>query len=395
MIKHNRIQYAQQALYVGPTSATGGHYLSSIGAKVAEDQNSGNLIRQLYRIQNCSYSWNVNRVNVNQFGELAPIDRVILESPTVSLNFSYLVANAYNESGLGFYTIGSSGALLRILNKTEDDKNYWLKIASEGEDAIGNTKSDVNTFTVGFGNGHITSYSTQGAINSFPTCDVSVECLNMTFDTGVSGTIPAIFPANGARVTGYRYTLPTASGSPGTGYLDISVLRPGDITLTVLQRSAEDEGNQNQATAAYSTAGVAIDDAHIQSYNISLGLGREQMQKLGTKFAFSREITFPIDVNCSIDAIVTNLTTGSLSDIVNCDQSYDIEVKMKRPACEGEVKPDIMRYKIRNAKLNSQSYSSDIGSNKRVSLNFSSQVGSALQTGVGVFISGISTHVIV
>ncbi|MDP2692962.1 MAG: hypothetical protein Q8O88_04960 [bacterium] len=388
------IKFNQQALYVGPATSTGGHYLDSAGVRLSEDnEGSGNLVKQLYRIQNCNYSWGVNRTNVYQFGELAAIDKVILETPTVNLSFSYLVANAYNESGLGFYTQGSLSALSGILNKTEDDRNYWLKIAPEGEDAVGNDKSDVNTFTIGFGNGFITSYSTQAAINSFPTCDIAVECLNMTFDTGTSGTIPAIFPDNGARVTGYRYTLPQASGSPGTGNLDISVLRPGDITMTILQREASDEGGLENATSEYSTAGVSINDARIQSYNISLGLAREPIQELGTKFAISRDITFPVSVSCSVDAIVTNLTTGSLSDMVNCDQAYDLIFNLRKPVCPGEAQPVIVRHVLKNSKLEGVSYTSDIGSNKRATLNFSSEIGSALQVNRGWFLSGISSHV--
>ena len=34
-----------------------------------------------------------NRTDVNQFGELAAIDRVVLDTPTVSLDFSYLSAS--------------------------------------------------------------------------------------------------------------------------------------------------------------------------------------------------------------------------------------------------------------------------------------------------------------
>lgn len=397
-IDHNRINFANQALYVGPSPSSGGHFIGLQGAsatpqKVAEDQGSGNLITQLYRIQSASMNWNVNRVNVNQFGELAAIDRVILDPPTVNLQFSYLLANMYNESGLGFHTQGSLSAISGILDKTQDDRNFFLRIAPEGQDAVGDTTSNIHTFTYGIGNGFVNSYTSQASVGGFPSVDVGVEGMNMTFDTGISGWIPAIIPVNGARMTGFRYLLPTASGSPGTGYLDISVLRPGDITMNFTERDADDEGNQNSAETAYATAGASIADCHIQSYNLSLGLGREQMRRLGSKFAFSREITFPVDVNLSVDAIVTQITTGTISDFLTCDKSYDVSISIKRPACIGEPTPVIARYIVRNAKLNGQSYSSDIGSNQRVSLNWTSQIGSARQTGQGLMMSGITHHV--
>ena len=301
----------------------------------------------------------------------------------------------YNESGLGFNTQGSLSAISGILDKTEDDRNFFLRIAPEGLDAVGDTTSSFDTFTYGYGNGFITSYSTQASVGGFPTVDVGVECMNMTFDTGISGWIPAIIPVNGARMTGFRYLLPTASGSPGTGYLDLSVLRPGDITMNFTQRDAEDEGNQGSAEDAYSTEGVSISDAHIQSYNLSFNLGREQMRRLGSKFAFSREITFPVDVNLSVDAIVTQITTGQIADVLTCDKSYDVSISLKRNACPGDPTPVIARYILRNAKMNGANYSSDIGSNQRVSINWMSQIGSARQTGQGLMMSGITHHVTV
>lgn len=399
-ISHNRVTSAVQALYVGPSVSTGGHFNGLQGAsatpqRVAEDQGSGNLILQLYRIQSVNSNWNLNHVNINQFGELAAIDRVIVDPPTVNLTFSYLLANMYNESGLGFHTQGSLSCISGLLDKTQEDRNYFLRIAPEGLDAVGDTTSNINTFTYGFGNGFLTSYTTQASVGGFPSVDVGVECMNMTFDTGISGWIPAIIPVNGARMTGFRYLLPTASGSPGTGYLDLSVLRPGDITMNFTQRQAEDEGELNAATAAYSTAGVSIADAHIQSYNLSLNLGRESMRRLGSKFAFSREVNFPVDVNLSVDAIVTQITTGSIADFLTCDQAYDVSINIKRNACPGDPTPVIARYILRNAKMNGQSYSSSIGSDQRVNISWGCQIGSARQTGIGLMMSGISSHVTV
>lgn len=398
MIDHNRITFANEALYVGPSPSTGYHFWGLQGGSatvqgVAEDQGSGNRITQLYRIQSVSANWNVNRVNVNQFGELAAIDRVILDPPTVNLQFSYLLANMYNESGLGFHTQGIYTAISGFLDKTQEDRNFFLRIAPEGMDVVGDNTSNVHTFTYGFGNGFVNSYTTQAAVGGFPSVDVGVECMNMTFDTGISGWVPAIIPVNGARMTGFRYLLPTASGSPGTGYLDLSVLRPGDITMNFTERSAEDEGELNDPSSAYNTVGVSIADAHIQSYNLSIGLARESMRRLGSKFAFSREVTFPVDVNLSVNAIVTNITTGQIADFLTCDKAYDVGINIKRNACPGDPTPVIARYLLRNAKLNGQSYSTNIGSNQSVTLNFTTQIGGPRQTGVGCFFSGITSHV--
>ena len=66
MSNRNRVIYQSEALYVWPT-----------GTATSE-------IKQLNRVQSCNYSFTINRQNVNQFGNLAAIDRLILEQPTVN-----------------------------------------------------------------------------------------------------------------------------------------------------------------------------------------------------------------------------------------------------------------------------------------------------------------------
>ena len=59
----------------------------------------------------------------------------------------------------------------------------------------------------------------------------------------------------------------------------------------------------------------------------------------------------------------------------------------------------VSMYKLKNAKLDAQSFSSSIGDNKSVTLDFSAQIGGPGQTTLGFFMSGnsvgldqISTH---
>ena len=102
-------------------------------------------------------------------------------------------------------------------------------------------------------------------------------------------------------------------------------------------------------------------------------------------------------VTMTIDALVADLTTGTLSDVINCDDSYDLAVNLLRPtSCPGSITDttaqDIFaQYRLKGAKVNSQAFSSDIGSNKSVTLEFSTQVGGPHQTQQGLFMSGITT----
>jgi len=436
----NRIISQSEALFVGPSPATGFHYTLTTGSgdngafhglpsgipvnhgyyapdgtteinlkggnTLSPSQTlsgfiggaiSGvgirNDLTQIHRVQGISHDLTLNRTDVNQFGQLARLSAEILSTPTVTLNFSYLLANAANEAALGFNINGTSAALASILNNTEDEKNYFIKTVADGVDAIGGGVDDTNTDVIGIGNGFITSYTSEASVGSFPTVNVTVEGLNKEFFTGASGNfIPGINPADGTRVTNatnnfnneVEFSMPEATENVSgitTGVANISALRPGDITLTLTKAGT---------STAYDALGAKIEDANakIQSYNITANLSRTPIEKLGSKFAFAREIDFPAPLTISIDALADDIRTGSLIDRVNCDDEYDIEINIKSPSSCGGTQQDVMKYILKQMTLDSQSYTSSIGANKSVTIDFSAQIQGPNQTGIGLFISG-------
>ena len=376
----NRVIYQSEALYVGPTTIAQQHTVSNV--------------LQLQRVQSANYSFNLERQDVNQFGELASIDRVILSAPTVSLDFSYLVANLHNESGLGFTVLDAGNAdyiscISGILNKSSDEKNYFIKTVKEGADALSiSSDSRLDTFnegvgghltqsTIGVGNGFITSYTAEGSVGNFPTATVNVEALNMVINSGASGfNVPSVNPSDGTAITDYQVVLPTMVSTPAGD--TTSVLRPGQVTVGIV------DNGQAMAGTAFDEMGVLVSDAKIQSYNISFDLGRTPLEKLGSKFAFAREIDFPVTITASIEANVGELTTGNLADMISTDQNYDLFVRLKDPT-NTDINVD---YHIKKAKLDSEEFSSSIGDNKSVTLNFSAQVGGPSQNDIGFFMSG-------
>ena len=414
----NRVIYQSEALYVGPTPAVSGFYTDKTRlvptgyASTDLRRITDNEIKQLHRIQTCNYSFNIARTDINQFGELAAIDRVVMDTPTVALDFSYILATMENETRLGFVTNGAISCLSGILNKTADEKNYFILTVGEGRDAVGDNQTsyidglETSTLsTIGIGNGYMTSYTTECSVGNFPTVSVNVEGLNMTFNQGVSGGSPAIVPESGVRLDFYKWVLPVATGSPSTGIMQTSALRPGDITFDFRKVDSESVHllhGVDAATNSYDAPGATLGDmtsrshSKIQSYNISMDMTREPINRLGSRFAFTREITFPMSVTMTIDALVADLTTGTLSDVINCDDSYDLTVNLLRPtSCpgtmtDGTAKAIFAQYKLKGAKVNSQAFTSDIGSNKAVTLEFSTQVGGPHQHNQGLFMSGIS-----
>lgn len=385
----NRIIYQSEALYVGPTPPTGNHWTgvdSALPLETWATSGDRNLVSQLQRIQTANYSFNIDRTDVNQFGQLAAIDRVVLTSPTVSLDFNYLLANLANEKLLGFtiQTTGSGGSasaevscISGVLNKSQDEKNYFIKTTSEGTDAVGNTSTSAGV--IGVGNGFITAYSQEASVGGFATASITVEGLNMKFDNSTSGVgLPAINPVNGQQISNKTFALPYASSSAGTdaNASGISALRPGDITLSLPSTIGATASGNNQF--------------NIQSYTLSFDLARTPIERLGSRFAFAREIDFPVTVNLSVDAQVTDITSGSLAGLVDNDgsTSYNPVININKPGATGGGEDIVARFSLKNAKLDSQEFSSDIGSNKSVTLNFSSQIGGPEDKVNGLFISG-------
>ena len=173
----------------------------------------------------------------------------------------------------------------------------------------------------------------------------------------------------------------TTSGVNTTG--DISTLRPGDITLTL----TKSDGSANELL------GATFNDVPIQSYTISFDLSRTPIEKLGSKYAFARPVDFPITASLSVDALVNDLTTGSVADIITCDDEYNATVILKKAATCGADSQAVMSYEVKKIKLDSESYSSSIGDNKTVTYDFSCQIGGPDQNDIGVFMSGYYTGI--
>lgn len=370
----NRSITQSDFIYVGPTPATGQHF--------SQGNVGTNLVTGLYRVQSANYGKTVTRTDVNQFGELGAIDRIILESPTTNVDFQYLSNSLWNERIMGF-TI-SSGNLVScisgILNESQNEKNYFVRMVGAGNDVVGlGATSNGNLGQViGLGNGFISSYTAEGSVGNFPTASVNVEGLNWVVNTQTGEAIPAVNPENGAAITTWKYTLPNiATSHPAAS--TISALRPGDVVVS-LGSYAGDE------------AGVKTSDFKAQSYSISFDLSREDLQKLGSKYAFSKEITFPVTVNASITADVGDLQSGNFVDKVEADASYNLSIKIHQPNTAVGSRNDnnvAVAYILNNFKLDSENISSSIGDNKSVTLNFSSQLAGPQSTN-GLFMSGLN-----
>ena len=273
-------------------------------------------------------------------------------------------------SGFGGFIGGQTSIISGLLSKATDEKNYYLLIADEGNDAAGYALT--RTGVIGIGNAYITSYTVNAAVGDIPTADVELEGLNIRvygqLQNILSGNeIPAIRTIDGQNASG-RFILPLASDITGTAIP--SALLPGDITFNPT-----------------GTLGFSDGDLKVQDFTLTVDLPRTPINRLGSRFAFSREIDFPVTSTLEMTAEVGDLESGNLVDLICSNPNRDFTITMRAPACGG-TGAAALTYLFRGAKLTSQSFSSSIGDNATMTATYEVQIGSPQQTDRGIFLSG-------
>lgn len=373
----NRVIYQSEALYVSE------NILSTATTKHV----------QLDRVQSANYNFSISRQDINQYGELARIDSVVLDPPTVNIDFSYYLTDGTNERALGFYVqtgaVGQGNFPSGHMTATSG-KNLFIVTTAEGNDHNSNTTISNTKSVIGIGNAFLSDYTLDVAVGSLPTVSVTMEGANIvatgvtgTLTGGISGINPAVDPTNGTSYASTGILLPSGKSDLGNGGASvISALRPGDVTLTF--------GNITGAgSGVIADLANNADGIHIQSASLSVPLSRSPLQRLGTRFPFARTVDFPVNATLNVSAIVNEVTAENLASILDSNITTELKLTIKKPGSSGAT--DAMIYTIKGAKLDSESFSSSIGSNKTVDLVFSTQIGGPNDIDHGVFVSGIGS----
>jgi len=406
-MSQNRIIYQSEALYVSKN----------------ELSTSETDHKQLKRIQNIDYSFNIPRQYINQYGQLGAIDAIVVASPTVSLNFSYYLTNLDNEANLGFYiknqtpiytglnglqTTKQNGTLSGYSTNSESNfitnkltqecgANYFIATSREGIDL--NLENSIFEKTiVGIGNTLINKYSIQAQVGQFPTVNVEAEGLNINSSfykeypisqssQDVGFPIPSVNPQNGRanqlNDNGYYNLIKLSNPSPNTGEYEINALRPSDINL-----------NFNEFSLGSSITNLNSDlyDINLQSFSLSIDFNRQANQQMGYKFVNSRPIGYPIIATLNINALVNESQLFSLvKNVDNLEQkSILISINSSKNKNQKALILD-----LRNFNLTSESFLSSISNSKSVDLTFEGHFGSSLDFANGIFASGSISDVFV
>jgi hypothetical protein len=282
---------------------------------------------------------------------------------------------------------GATSALTTLLDGTTDVKNYYIVTIPEGSDEVGynrdaagnDLKSDATAGVIGLGNMSITSYSIECAVGGFPTATVNCEGLNIRFENTGTGVAPTVNQVDGTSI-GDAYKLEGDTGDTGDAGIP-SALRPGDITLSFNNNL---DSVQSGATQNAMMKGVDISELKLQSASISLDLGREDLLRIGNKFAFSKEVDYPVTVSMTAEAMISDTKDFDLANIV-CEDAgkYEAYIAINLPSCSTTT--EAIRYTVKNAQLDSEAISSSVGDNKSITFNFTSQVGAKEDTLAGIF----------
>jgi hypothetical protein len=355
-MSRNRIIYQSLALFAGQVNAVSGTH------------SAGN-IKQLTRVQSWDSDFSRSFTDINQYGQLASLDRIELEAPTVNMSTSWYPTDGSNERYVGltvYKGAGETSILSGILNRATDVKNYFLLVREEGADA--NLGGGGTSGVFALGNGFLTSYSLEGSVGDVPNATADFEGFNFRVYTSANNQpIPAVDPETGVPVSG-NFTLPAASENDSVN--QPKVLRPGDITVDI-------QGNN----------GFVESDLKIQSFSLNVDLSRSPIEKLGSRFPYTREIDFPLTATMSVEAIAGDLEAFNLADLLCETGTYTLSVTMRKNDCSGNGAPAIIA-RLKGAKLTSESVSTSIGDNATVSLEYEVSLGSATDLDRGIFISG-------
>ena len=456
----NRVIYQSQALYIAPSS-TGYHMQSGnqlgttrsfnaynnqnwtgVTGIIFNDGDGGDtlgvgnmiayrsLIEPLHRVQSCNFNFTINRQDINEFGKLSRIDSIVMESPTVGLDFNYYLTDGGNERKLGFNIpttffdregaainqIASTGdgcisgysALSGLIEDTQGN-NFFIVTSKEGTDVQGDTvtSSSADFDVISVGNGFISDYTIEAAVGAIPNVNITIEAFNIRVDDLISGAVnggitgnkvPGVDQNNGEQVdinynfdAGTLLTTGDATGIYGPAvtanpYADqITALRPGDITLEFFENGGGAFSQSNYDGFADLDGDGKI---HIQSFTVSIPMSRTILGRLGNTFGYARLIDLPLNIDVSISAIVSELQSGNLFERLDKANKQDFQLKLHRAGADGAQGDLAFQIDVKGARLESESYSNAIGDNETVDISFSTQLGGANDTLNGVFMNG-------
>lgn len=360
MSRRNRIIYQSESLFVGDSIYASG-----------KNQN-----HELIRVQGANYGFSLNKQDITQYGRQLRLDTVQLESPTVNFDFSYYLGDGLNEKNIGF-DVNADKQFVGPFMDSFSGNNFYIVTSDEGIDAVDFQSGD-NYSLIGIGNAYLTNYTLNMSVGSAPTVELSYQAANINSQNGqvsgqvITGSLPSINPERDEIVSGEV----VLKKPKDRGEARPSVIRPGDITLEFPGFQSDDEGPISITEGEGSF--------HLQTASLSLPMNRSELYRIGTKHSYARVLDYPINGTLTVTAVLSEVESENLLSIISgCRDQGGKDICLNLDKCKkGEYGIDLqgieksMKITLKGVDLISETFTSQVGSNKAVDVAFRVQVGS-------------------
>lgn len=286
---------------------------------------TSNTLTTLHGVQSVTYGIEVSREEVNQFGQLGAVDRIVLEAPTATQEVQFHYPNGLTAAQLNALVTGSLGSAVN-----------GLMISLDSDEGLDYATSNNTTSTVHLKSGRLSSFSFEASVGAIPSVTLGFEGTSLVY-----ASAPAL-----------PVTAPTDSYiSDLVGFTDVSLSLANGSTTHI--------------------------DTHAQSATLSFDLGSEGLQRLGSGgLVYARVPTFPATATLEVEGIAIDrgmsLDLDLLAAKASSGSNTDIGGRTNVSVTVGSI-----TFTLQNATLDSVSYNNAIGDNATCSATFGVSIGGA------------------
>ena len=385
----NRIIYQNEGLFIGP----GTDFISD-SAVDADVKIQGNLDK----VQSIGYSYEISRSDISVLGKGGLVDRPINSNPSVNLQIDYLLSSFSNEYLFGFgmtpTNISARFPMLpdEYLNKSgianeveryNDRKNIYLVTTNDGLDLQESTTGDIEGVLC-FNNCQLTNYTANFEVGGMPSASVSLVGTDSNYYSKPSMDIPLLNKQTGETIKTFGVNIPTGTD----GLTDFKnkapeVLLPGNISIKIKRSEINIPGFAGELDIETPKDIFNLQNNKVQTFSVELPLERSSVDLPGYKINYDKILNFPVMSSISMSVIEDGGQTGILSDFINKDLEYNVNISIRN-----QLKSVVLAYDFLKVRFNSVAYSHSIGENKVSDVSFSCSLD-PIDNEKGMFISGV------
>lgn len=283
----------------------------------------------LMGVQSCNYGVEISREDVNQYGQLGAIDKVIMDAPTCTTEVNYYCGGFGGPSAEGANLSG----LLRAAIESKTASVLVALDSTEGQD-YSVTASDT---VVVLESGSMTSLSCDATVGGIPTNTLNFQGLDFRYGTNSGGDEVA--------VPGTSLTIATQTG----------------VQISIADATTNTKYNNFQ------TAGVSFD------------LGTEVLRRLGdsaSPYYYGIVPTFPAQASINFESLA--IDEGIKTVVSNLKQSAKTSTSVVVGGMNNvSINVGGTGYKLVNGTVDSHNFSSSIGDNVTLDATFNASIGGA------------------